>query len=67
MWYCRISGKGQITDNKENKEMVWNNIPMLRQYFGSPDDPNFHLLEISLDQVEVMTPHQKEPDFISIA
>ena len=66
MWYCRVSGKGKICDNKENKQTVWNNIPMLRQYFGGIDDPNFILMEIEMTAVEAMTPHQKEPEQITL-
>ena len=34
---------------------------MLKQYFGSPDDPNFVLAEVTIDWAEAMTPHQKPP------
>ena len=66
MWYCRISGSASICDDKEKKEILWNNIPMLKQYFGSADDPNFSLAVIDINEVEAMTPHQKEPEMISI-
>ena len=65
MWYCRIPGKATLSENKEEKEMLWNNIPMLKQYFGGVEDPNFILAEIEINgDVESMTPHQKEPEFI---
>lgn len=67
MWYCRISGKGAITENKEYKQTLWNNVPMLKQYFGSIDDPNFILMEIEIQKAEVMTPHQREPEFVDMA
>src|SRR3990167_9074098 len=31
MWYCRISGKATISDDKFKKTILWNNIPMLKQ------------------------------------
>lgn len=65
MWYARLSGKGKITESKENKQLLWDSIPMLKQYFGGIDDPNFILLEIDIEMAEAMTPHQKEPEFIS--
>jgi len=66
MWYCRISGTATVSDNKEHKEILWQNVPMLKQYFGGIDDPNFHLVVIDINQVEAMTPHQKLPEFIDI-
>ena len=66
MWYCRIAGKGKISENKDNKEILWNNIPMLKQYFGGPQDPNFQLLEVKITEVEAMTPHQKTPEKVAI-
>jgi uncharacterized pyridoxamine 5'-phosphate oxidase family protein len=64
MWYCRIAGKATVSNNKEDKETLWNNIPMLKQYFGGIDDPNFNLLVVEIKEVEAMTPHQKEPEKI---
>ena len=66
MWYCRIAGTGRISDDLEKKEILWNNIPMLKQYFGEPADPNFVLMLIDINEVEAMTPHQKEPEKITL-
>lgn len=66
MWYCRIAGKAKVSNNREFKEILWNNIPMLRQYFGSIDDPNFLLMEVEIKEVEAMTPHQKQPEKIDL-
>ena len=65
MWYARITGKGRITQDAGNKQILWDMIPMLRQYFGSVQDPNFMLLEIDIVSVEAMTPHQKLPEKIA--
>lgn len=64
MWYCRIAGKGTLSQDKDKKQTLWNNVPMLKQYFGGIEDQNFHLLVIDIKEVEAMTPHQKEPEFI---
>ncbi|MBI5415643.1 MAG: pyridoxamine 5'-phosphate oxidase family protein [Candidatus Omnitrophica bacterium] len=64
MWYCRIAGQARITTDIEKKTILWENIPMLKQYFGGPQDPDFVLAEIKIDAVEAMTPHQKTPDKI---
>ncbi|MCA9398433.1 MAG: pyridoxamine 5'-phosphate oxidase family protein [Candidatus Omnitrophica bacterium] len=66
MWYCRIAGKGIISEDKEKKEILWNNIPMLKQYFGGIEDPNFVLMEVSITEAEAMTPHDKTPTQVEI-
>jgi len=65
MWYCRIAGTAAISEDKAKKEVLWNNVPILRQYFGGIDDPNFVLMVIDIKEVEAMTPHQKEPEMIA--
>ena len=67
MWYCRISGTATISDDMEKKEILWNNIPMLKQYFGGVEDSNFVLALIDINEVEAMTPHQNEPEMINIS
>ncbi len=67
MWYARVSGKAVISENKDNKEILWNNIPMLKQYFSGPEDGNFVLVEVDIEAVEAMTPHQKEPETINLS
>ncbi len=64
MWYCRIAGLAKITTDSNEKTILWDNIPMLKQYFGGPQDPNFSLAEITVERVEAMTPHQRLPETI---
>ena len=66
MCFCRISGKAVLRTNPEKKEAVWDNVPMLRQYFASPQDPKFVLLEIETTSIEAMSPTQKTPDTLSL-
>jgi uncharacterized pyridoxamine 5'-phosphate oxidase family protein len=66
MSYCRIAGRAVISTDIEKKLLVFNGIPMLRQYFSQPEDPNFTLVTITIERIEAMTPHQKEPDAIVI-
>lgn len=66
MWYARVTGVATITDDKDKKEILWENIPMLRQYFGGAEDPNFHLMVVEIKAVEAMTPHQKTPEKITL-
>jgi len=65
MWLCRISGRAKISQNLEKKEIVWNNVPMLRQYFSGPEDPNFILMEIDSETIEAMTPTMRAPEKIN--
>ncbi len=68
MWYCRVTGKAKISDSKEDKQILWDNIPMLKQYFGGIADSNFVLMEIEISgPVEAMTPHQKVPEKVSLS
>jgi uncharacterized pyridoxamine 5'-phosphate oxidase family protein len=64
MSYCRIVGKAQISTDPQKKELVFNVIPMLRQYFSSPQDPNLVLAIIAIERIEVMTPYQSSPENI---
>ena len=66
MSFARISGLASVSTNLEKKERVWNYIPMLRQYFTGPQDANFVLIEIDTKTVEAMTPHQRQPDVLSL-
>ncbi len=66
MSYCRITGSGKLSTDLEKKEIVWNNIPMLRQYFSGPQDARFVLIEIESGSVEAMTPTQKIPDILNL-
>ena len=62
MSYCRVTGKATLSTDAEKKQAVFNVIPMLRQYFSGPQDPGFVLAEIVIEQIEAMTPHQKNPE-----
>ena len=66
MCFARISGNARVSQDIEKKQLVWNNIPMLRQYFGSPQDPNFVLIEIQTGSIEAMTPQQRKPDVLTL-
>jgi len=66
MSFCRISGEAQISDDMSKKEMIFNNAPMLRQYFSSPQDENLVLLVIDTKTVEAMTPQDRTPTVLSL-
>ena len=66
MNFARIAGNAAVSDDADKKEMVWNNVPMLRQSFSGPQDPNFILIEVTTDTAEVMAPQKKQPDVVSL-
>ena len=66
MWYCRVTGTAEITSDLTKKQVVFENVPMLRQYFAGPEDPNYHLAVIKIKSVEAMTPHSRMPEQISL-
>ena len=66
MWYARITGTATISTDAAKKNIVFENVPMLRQYFAGPQDPNYHLAVIEIKSVEAMTPHSRLPEQISL-
>ncbi len=66
MWYCRATGTAVLTNDLKKKEIVFENVPMLRQYFAGAADPNYHLAVITITAVEAMTPHGRAPEQITI-
>ena len=66
MWYCRVSGTAAISGEISKKQIVFENVPMLRQYFAGAEDPNYHLAVITITHVEAMTPHSRQPEQIQL-
>ncbi len=66
MWYCRVTGKAQISTEIGKKQLVFENVPMLRQYFAGPEDPNFYLAVVTIEALEAMTPHSRVPETIAL-
>lgn len=66
MNFARVSGKAYLNEDSAKKQIVWDNIPMLRQYFSGPQDNDLALVEIETDKVEVMTPQQRVPIILSL-
>lgn len=64
MWYARVTGTASLSNDLDKKKLVFENVPMLRQYFAGPEDPNYHLAIITINAVEAMTPHGRNPEQI---
>ena len=66
MWYARVTGTAVLSNDLEKKKIVFENVPMLRQYFAGPEDANYHLAIITIKAVEAMTPHGRLPEQIAL-
>jgi uncharacterized pyridoxamine 5'-phosphate oxidase family protein len=66
MWYARVTGTAVLSNDLAKKEIVFENVPMLRQYFAGPDDPGYHLAVVEVKAVEAMTPHDRAPQQIDL-
>ncbi|MDE1920559.1 MAG: pyridoxamine 5'-phosphate oxidase family protein [Candidatus Omnitrophica bacterium] len=66
MWYARVSGTAALSTDIAKKQLVFENVPMLRQYFAGAEDPNYHLAVIKITSVEAMTPHSRLPEQIGL-
>ena len=66
MSFARVAGLARVNQDVHKKELVWDQVPMLRQYFTGPEDVNYVLLEINVTGIEVMTPQQREPEVVSL-
>lgn len=66
MNFVRIPCQARIKNDQTKKKIVWDNIPMLKQYFTGPQDSNFILIELETGSVEVMTPQQRVPTILSL-
>jgi uncharacterized pyridoxamine 5'-phosphate oxidase family protein len=61
MAYCRLSGKAKVTTEKAKRQLAWDNLPMMKQYFSGPEDQKMVLLEISIVEAEAMTQNDRVP------
>lgn len=59
--YCRITGRGQLSDDRDKKALLYARLPILKQYYSSVDDPDFFLLEIRVEAVESFSPECARP------
>ena len=66
MAFCRINGKATITEDIEKKQLLFDNLPELKQYFAGPEDKSYSLLEITPTYVEASVPQQGGPKEVSL-
>jgi uncharacterized pyridoxamine 5'-phosphate oxidase family protein len=64
MAFCRITGSASIVEDEGKKTELWDNVPNLKMYFSGPQDPNYNLMVIKIEEVEASTPQRMEPEKI---
>ncbi len=67
MSFCRIAGKATLSDDMEKKQCIWDNSPMMKQFFTGPEDESLTLMVVVPERVEGMTPHLQAPESIDLA
>ncbi|MGD1978563.1 MAG: pyridoxamine 5'-phosphate oxidase family protein [Akkermansiaceae bacterium] len=50
----RITGSASVVADKETLSSIWASNPLLKQYLGSPDNPEFILYKVTPTQVRFM-------------
>ena len=50
----RITGTAEVVTDEETLELIWASNPLLKQYLGSPENPEFILYRIKPSQVRFM-------------
>jgi general stress protein 26 len=66
MNFCRVTGAADTSDDMDKKQCLWDNSPMMKQYFSGPEDENLTLMVVKPSQVEGMNPHLEAPEVISL-
>jgi len=54
--YIRGAGSANVIEDKETKKLLADNIPFFKEFWKTPDDPNFALLEIIIKGIEYLKP-----------
>lgn len=54
--YIRISGYVDIIINKQTKKQVADQADYFNDYWSSPEDPNYILLELNIKNIEYLSP-----------
>ena len=54
----RGAGSARIVEDLDEKRRVVEIIPFFKDYWETPEDKSFCLLELQVDQVELMRPHE---------
>jgi len=56
--YIRGTGWTKIIKNREQKEKIAQHCDFFNKFWESPDDPNFTLIEIFIEEIEYLKPDE---------
>ena len=56
--YIRAAGSAKIISDRETKTKIARNCDFFSEYWKSPDDPNYALLELRLNEIEYLNPDE---------
>ncbi len=56
--YIRATGLAKITRDRETKVKVAKHCNFFSEFWKSPDDPNYTLLELELGEIEYLKPNE---------
>jgi len=56
--YIRGAGIAKIIQDIKIKKLLADNIPFFKDYWETPDDPNFALVELVIKEIEYLQPEE---------
>jgi uncharacterized pyridoxamine 5'-phosphate oxidase family protein len=57
--YVRVAGVADVVTDPKTRRTIGEQIPFLKDYWGTPDDPSFCLIRITRVEVEYLRPGEK--------
>ena len=52
--YIRGAGKAIFVTDKEDRKFVFDTLPYLKEFWATPDNPEYTLMEIKLEEIEYL-------------
>ncbi|MGE5532521.1 MAG: hypothetical protein ACM3VW_10445, partial [Bacteroidota bacterium] len=57
-----LSGTAVAEDGAQPRQWLWEAIPMMKKYYGGPDDPNMGVIKFTTKCIELLAMHEnREP------
>lgn len=64
--YIRGSGEARFIQDSTTRKLIADNVSYFKDYWQSPNDPGFALLEIIIDDIEYLRPGELSAERFSI-
>ncbi len=64
--YIRATSEALIVHDNETRKLLAENMPYFRDFWKSPDDPNYTLLELVVKEIEYLKPGGLKVEKISV-